>query len=58
MRKNYNKDYKHIVVKYDEDFKNFEKLCEKMNIKKATLIKALMRMFNENPKIILEHIIK
>jgi len=58
MKKDYNKDYKHIVIKYDEDYKKFEELCEKMNIKKATLVKALMRMFNENPKIILEHIIK
>jgi len=53
MKKDYNKEYKHIVIKNDEDFKKFEYICEKLNLKKATIVKALIKQFNENPQAFL-----
>lgn len=50
MKKDYNKDYKHIVIKNDEEFRNFEELCEKLNLKKASIVKAMIKKFNENPQ--------
>ena len=57
MKKDYNKDYKHIVIKNDEEYKKFEMLCEKLNLKKASVVKALIKKFNENPaEFLLERI--
>ena len=50
MKKDYNKDYKHIVIKNDTHFKKFEEICEKLNLKKASIVKALIKKFNENPQ--------
>jgi len=54
MKKNYNKEYKHIPIKNDKDFQEFERICKEINIKKATMVKALIKLFNKNPKAILE----
>jgi len=44
------KRYKQIILKNDEDFKKFEQICEKLNLKKATIISAMIKKFNENPQ--------
>ena len=50
VMKKQEKRYKQIILKRDEEFKKFEKLCDKLNLKKATIISALIKKFNENPQ--------
>jgi len=44
------KRYRQIILKKDEEFEKFEKLCKKLNLKKATIISEMIKRFNENPQ--------
>ena len=53
-----NKAFTTISIKKDENYEKFIKKCEEIGIKKGDAIKALIKMFNENPRIILNYILK
>jgi len=44
------KKYIQVNLKKDSNFKKFEEICKKANLKKASVISKLIRLFNENPE--------
>ena len=42
--------YVQVMLKADEEYRKFEKICKELGLKKATIISKMIQQFNKNPE--------